>query len=325
MGSGAFLVAACRYLAARLLEAWSALDDGVEWTAFGRPRADAPDEPAVPAEQQERELLAHRLVAERCLYGVDKNPMAVEMAKLSLWLITLGKDRPFSFVDHALRAGDSLLGVTELRQLRVAHIDPGWHRQGSIEVGFDEISRGVDRALELRRELEAFAVRDVRDADRKADLLARAEEALADARLVGDLVVGAALSRQPDDDPLTPRVAAELRRLFADDASETDRAAGAHASCARSPPTGSPPARRSSDLRPLHWALEFPEVARGSTRSSATRRSRAARRSPARSGRATATSSCERIAGGVRGSADLVAYFFLRAGAAAAAAAAASG
>ena len=105
MGSGAFLVAACRYLAARLLEAWAALDEGAEWTAFGRPRASARDEPPLPRDPEERERLAHRLVAERCLYGVDKNPMAVEMAKLSLWLITLAKDRPFSFVDHALRAG----------------------------------------------------------------------------------------------------------------------------------------------------------------------------------------------------------------------------
>ena len=46
------------------------------------------------------------------------------MAKLSLWLITLARQRPFSFVDHALRAGDSLLGITDLRQLRVAHLDP---------------------------------------------------------------------------------------------------------------------------------------------------------------------------------------------------------
>jgi hypothetical protein len=52
-------------------------------------------------------VLARRLVADRCLYGVDKNPMAVEMAKLSMWLITLAKDRPFSFIDHALRCAVS--------------------------------------------------------------------------------------------------------------------------------------------------------------------------------------------------------------------------
>ena len=84
------------------------------------------------------------------------------MAKLSLWLITLAKDRPFSFVDHALRTGDSLLGITDLRQLRVAHIDPNWHRQASLDLGFDEIEAAVDRALELRRELEGFVVNDVR-------------------------------------------------------------------------------------------------------------------------------------------------------------------
>ena len=90
MGSGAFLVAACRYLAERLQEAWTGLGAG-EWTAFGNRRDEAPDEPPVPADPLEREQLARRLVAERCLYGVDKNPMAVEMAKLSLWLITLAQ------------------------------------------------------------------------------------------------------------------------------------------------------------------------------------------------------------------------------------------
>jgi hypothetical protein len=55
-------------------------------------------------------------VVERCLYGVDRNPLAVEMAKLSLWLLTLQRNRPFTFLDHAIRCGDSLLGV-DLKQL----------------------------------------------------------------------------------------------------------------------------------------------------------------------------------------------------------------
>ena len=57
-------------------------------------------------------LYARRLVAQRCLYGVDKNPMAVDLAKLSLWLATLAKDHPFTFLDHALRHGDSLVGLS---------------------------------------------------------------------------------------------------------------------------------------------------------------------------------------------------------------------
>ena len=52
-----------------------------------------------------------RTIAERCLYGVDLNPMAVQLARLSLWLATLAADRPLSFLDHRLQVGDSLLGT----------------------------------------------------------------------------------------------------------------------------------------------------------------------------------------------------------------------
>ena len=68
---------------------------------------------AIPADPEERLILARRLVAERCLYGVDKNPLAVEIAKLSLWLMTMDKGSPFTFLDHALKCGDSLVGADE--------------------------------------------------------------------------------------------------------------------------------------------------------------------------------------------------------------------
>ena len=58
-------------------------------------------------------MLARRLVADRCIYGVDKNPLAVEIAKLSIWLTTMDKGRPFTFLDHALKCGDSLVGADE--------------------------------------------------------------------------------------------------------------------------------------------------------------------------------------------------------------------
>ncbi|MBK6534037.1 MAG: hypothetical protein IPF99_32045 [Deltaproteobacteria bacterium] len=121
MGSGAFLVQVCRYLAERLVEAWEAAEraagGGLVVTPEGELTASDPRERALPADVEERLALARRYVADRCLYGVDINPMAVEMAKLSLWLVTLQRDRPFTFVDHALRCGDSLLGATELRHL----------------------------------------------------------------------------------------------------------------------------------------------------------------------------------------------------------------
>jgi hypothetical protein len=59
----------------------------------------------------DQRVASWRTVAERCIYGVDKNPLAVELAKVSLWLTTLAYDRPLSFFDHHLRCGDSLLGA----------------------------------------------------------------------------------------------------------------------------------------------------------------------------------------------------------------------
>jgi hypothetical protein len=73
--------------------------NGVE--ALGR----YPDKkPVIPADE-DAELHAKRLVAQRCLYGVDKNPLATDLAKLSLWLATLARDHEFTFLDHALKIG----------------------------------------------------------------------------------------------------------------------------------------------------------------------------------------------------------------------------
>ena len=54
---------------------------------------------------------------------MDKNPLAAEMAKLSLWLLTLAKDKPFEFLDHAIRCGDSLVGIHNIDQLRKFNLD----------------------------------------------------------------------------------------------------------------------------------------------------------------------------------------------------------
>jgi hypothetical protein len=324
MGSGAFLVASCRYLAARLLEAWEALGEG-EWTVFGNLRSQAPDEPAVPADPNERQQLAHRLVAERCLYGVDKNPMAVEMAKLSLWLITLAKDQPFSFVDHALRVGDSLLGITSLGQLRVMHLDPHWHRQTSpvnIEA-VAAIDAAVQRALKLRRDLEAFVVRDAHDAKRKTELLAEADDALDDAGLLGDLVVAAAVAQADDADPFTAMSPAHVRTMLDPQATETDRTVArdyVHTLAAdwlveTQRTTGDVPEVSFEDREPFHWPLEFPEVWQqggfdaivGNPPFQGGQKITSALGSQYRDFLVTW------LAGGTRGSADLVAYFYLRA------------
>ena len=94
MGSGAFLVAACHYLSAAY-EAALVRAGGCHPADLG-----AAERAAI-----------RRTIAERCLYGVDLNPMAVQLGRLSLWLATLAVDRPLSFLDHRLQVGDSLLGA----------------------------------------------------------------------------------------------------------------------------------------------------------------------------------------------------------------------
>ena len=120
-GSGAFLVQACRYLSERLVEAWKeaeAAQHPGQWTrhhALRRsPRRAACTSSWSPGHWTSGSTYARRIIAQRCLYGVDKNPLAVEMAKLSLWLLTLAKDKPFEFLDHAIRCGDSLVGIHDL-------------------------------------------------------------------------------------------------------------------------------------------------------------------------------------------------------------------
>src|SRR5207247_505646 len=99
MGSAAFLVAAARYLAGKLIEAWAQEGDeraqpSVTDAAAANVAIDAETDPVV--------IEARRLVIEHCLYGADINPMAVEMAKLSLWLVSMDPSKPFTFVDDKL-------------------------------------------------------------------------------------------------------------------------------------------------------------------------------------------------------------------------------
>ena len=116
MGSGAFLVGACLFLAdayARALQSERANDTSVDTDA-------TPDLAAHEDELSDEATRPYRrLIAERCLYGVDLNPMAVELAKVSLWLTTLAGDKPLTFLDANLRCGNSLIGAP-LRPYKLA-------------------------------------------------------------------------------------------------------------------------------------------------------------------------------------------------------------
>ncbi len=193
MGSGAFLVAACRYLADRLIEAW--LDEGdAEALAMdlhrtaGRVGADA--------EADQLLLKARREITEHCLYGVDINPLAVEMAKLSLWLITMDTERPFGFLDDRLAAGDSLLGLVSLEQLESLHVDAKEGRRlhhGTLDFA-SEWRDKLAQAADLRRKITATGGVTIRDIEHKARLLAQAEKLSGEITTVADAITAAGLA-----------------------------------------------------------------------------------------------------------------------------------
>lgn len=156
-GSGAFLVAAARYLADRLVESWQrdgrAADLLNKWSSQGLDERES---------RLRLRTAAVREVVAQCLYGADINGMAVEMCKLSLWLVSLDPRKPFSFVDDKIFHGNSLLGLTSLRQLEELHIDPRpapAHEQTQMEFRGNvleerlDLRHKIDKAAQLRRRL----------------------------------------------------------------------------------------------------------------------------------------------------------------------------
>src|SRR5262249_38063221 len=145
-------VAACRYLAA----------------AYEQALVDAGRCHATDLDERER-IAIRRQIAERCLYGVDLNPMAVQLARLSLWLATLAADRPVGFLDHRLQSGASLLGASVAQLAR----GPSCRKRsmrGSLPL-FDSaaVSEAMRAVLPVRFSLEATpndTIEQVREKER---------------------------------------------------------------------------------------------------------------------------------------------------------------
>ena len=257
MGSGAFLVQVCRWLSDRLVEAWSATEAaGKKIDSEGRILSEDNADGFDPLSQasEERAMLARRLIAERCIYGVDMNPLAVELAKLSLWLTTMSKGRPFGFLDHNLRSGDSLLGIHDLSQLVELDMNPNGKAQ--LRLFGRTIRSAFDRAVELRIRLREIPLRDIHDVEAMAALNEQSRRELALPTLLADAFVGIILAEDRAGDR-TARIEtlAALADAAASGTNETTDRLRRDASVDL--------AKESSDgsvRRPFQWALEFPEV-----------------------------------------------------------------
>ncbi|WP_433784632.1 Eco57I restriction-modification methylase domain-containing protein [Actinomycetospora sp. CA-101289] len=252
MGSGAFLVSACRYLADCVVtaEADEGDLDAERWVGAGE-QADAEVPPVL--------LEARRRVVERCLYGVDVNPLAVDMAKLSLWLLTMDRERPFDFLDGRLVAGDSLLGLVEVDQLTTLHLDPVAGRAlREVELPFtDAWVRTLGEAADVRNRANAIPPEGLRDIERKQRQLREARALTAHLRAVADRLVGIGLS------VARTRTARDVRSAFVALGLEMSSASGDDDAVLKERAQPDLQAERPdgrAPRTPFHWPVEFPEV-----------------------------------------------------------------
>ncbi|MCT2547495.1 Eco57I restriction-modification methylase domain-containing protein [Streptomyces atratus] len=298
-GSGAFLVAAARYLAGRLVEAWQR-----EGVAYGRTPHDL-------------HVHAIRTVVAICLYGADINGMAVEMCKLSLWLVSLDPKLPFSFVDDKVLHGNALLGLTDADQLRRLHIDPAaaGNQFSIFALDVDDI---LDQASRLRRQL-ATEVDDSdpqRSAATKRRQWRRYQELTAQLSDVADGVIAAGLrlggkpGKQLTAAYENLRIAVERAYPAGDEDGDRTMLEGIQE--AGLTPTVTTDYER---WKPLHWILAVPDVMEGGGFHAIIGNPpflTATKISPA-VGSQVREWAIWQIARGKSGKADLVAYFFTRA------------
>lgn len=168
MGSASFLIAALRYLAEALYESLighgriaGRKDETVVTLPFGGNATGGLSEELIPVppddERFERLLKARlkRYVVDRCLYGVDINPLAVELARLSLWVETMDRELPFEFLDHRLKVGNSLVGCWFDRFQE--YPAQAWAREGG-DGPKGPITRWIKEILNTRVKLELKAM-----------------------------------------------------------------------------------------------------------------------------------------------------------------------
>ena len=179
MGSGHFLVNLVDYLADRVItamaEAEAAVDgyvspliariDNIRTTIMAKAEACGW---TIDEDQLDDRHIVRRMVLKRCVYGVDKNPMAVELAKVALWLHTFTVGAPLSFLDHHLRCGDSLFGA----RVRTG-IETATEQGGSLFLA-EPITRAT-RAAAPMQILEGLTDAEIAEAHRSAEVFAEIE------------------------------------------------------------------------------------------------------------------------------------------------------
>jgi len=245
-GSGHFLVGAARFLGPKLFEAYRREHGGNPPTDF-HPDRSLSGEVKTRWDSEGQDWCRRRIV-EKCLFGVDLNPAAVQLAQVALWIESLAGDRPLSFFSHHIRCGNSLLGSSLARF--DAPPDPQLGKPGDrMTRGLfeTELRRTLDAALAERRLIDAPLPPEIRrdtpaEYAYKEDRLRRADAAIAQAKLLLDLRSAS---------PFLPVVWKELPMLMSSFDLDTD---------ARQRPWWNQFEEVRNREQFFHWELEFPEV-----------------------------------------------------------------
>lgn len=265
MGSGHFLVEVVDFVSSRLIDFLNGWSENPVWALLERTRADILGEMerqrvSVDEGKLTRVILLKRAVLKRCVYGVDLNAMAVELAKVSLWLDAFTLGAPLSFLDHHLKCGNSLIGarITEVQD----YLSGGDGPQQMDMFSGSEFA-GVMLATDLMRQVSYLSDNTVSQVKESRESFANASKHLAPYKRLLDVYTsrwfgnGAGVNgkskgkadnvklflKQADVNPWLkdPRKSLDSRLIPATQIGQTALQAAA-------------------DKRFFHWELEFPEV-----------------------------------------------------------------
>jgi hypothetical protein len=259
MGSGHFLVRATEWLADRIMQHPTTRPMTEQIVAQGTRRVTREEIlargkiPVAPGVSQEQAEVAYwrRRVVEACIYGVDINSMAVELAKLSLWLTCIAADEPLNFLDHHLRHGNALLGVApdELRRAPVLGVAGEEH---SFEFG-ENLHATLAAVIQQALAIEGEASTEMEIVKRKERQWREARRKLQPFLDLAHLWL-AGLSGVPVDEINYLQAA---RLLITPDALDADAKREARRFLASIKTALD---AKNSALVPFHWRLEFPDV-----------------------------------------------------------------
>lgn len=299
-GSGAFLVQMTRFLATALHDSWleqaSKLSNAsIPTIPYAEPMLEPRLESPLPLnDHKELLILAQRLIVERCIYGVDLNPLAIQIAQLSLWILSLSKHRPFTFLNHSLKTGNSLLGV-KLPQLQSWNLKTN---KKPLPILTQIAKEKVALALSKRQQLARLTVVSPEDRAFKEQALQQADKATKNLITAADLLLGTTLHN--------PKQLTDTCSQFLNANSDESWKAIKE--------------RAQNNLRSqqsFHWSLEFPEIfnskRQGFDAILANPPFQGGQKLSSTLGSPVRKFLVQQIADGKRGSADLSAYFLRRA------------